>query len=85
MCPDYVKIYGDNYILKADYFSEKLSPLEEFSGFFPRIFVPTTNMVSKNAPNIISHQTLAIIDTAKEIEVGVGYEWYPLVVGSDQI
>ena len=85
VCPDYIELAGDRKILKSDYYSEKLSPLEEFAGFFPRTFVPATNMVSDAAPGIISHQTLAIIDTAKEIEVGVGYEWVPLVVGDNQI
>ena len=68
------------------YFDEQLSDLENFSGFFPRIYIPSSNMVAENDPEgLISHQSLAMIDTAKEIEVGVGYNWPPLVLGPGEI
>ena len=67
--------------MKSDYFNATLQGLETFAGWFPRTYIPTSNLVSAEAPDIISHQTLAIIDTAKEIEVGVGYDWYPTVLG----
>ena len=35
--------------------------------------------------DLTSHQTLAIIDTALEIKVGVGYDWKPVVLGNDEI
>ena len=42
-------------------------------------------MRTDKAPGITSHQTLAIIDTALEIKVGVGYNWRPVVLGNDEI
>ncbi len=42
-------------------------------------------MKSNNAPGITSHQTLAVIDTAMEIKVGVGYDWKPVVLGNNEI
>ena len=71
--------------MKSSYYEETLGPLDEFTGWFPRLYIPGSDMTSENAPSIISHQTLAIIDTKKEIKAGVGYDWTPVVLGSGEI
>ena len=67
------------------YFQERLKDLEGFQGFFPRIYIPSTNMVSLTESKIIAHQTLAVIDTKQETLVGVGYNWDPLLLGAVEI
>ena len=72
--------------MKSGYFEQKLDGLDNFDGFFPRLYLPSTNMVAKDNPEgLNSHQSLALIDTAKEIEVGVGYDWTPAVLKNDEI
>lgn len=66
--------------MKASYFEERLADLEAFSGWFPRTYVPSATIKSEKV-KITSHQSLALIDTALEIKVGVGYEWPPVVLG----
>lgn len=67
--------------MKSDWYNETLQNLPTFAGWFPRIYLPSTNLISEMAPDIISHQTLAIIDSVQEIKVGVGYDWDPVVIG----
>ena len=42
-------------------------------------------MYSTDNPDFTSTQTLAIINSTQEIEVGVGYNWKPVVIGNGQI
>jgi len=70
----------------GSYFEERLANLPNFDGFFPRLYLPSSNMVSKENPEgLNSHQSMAVIDTKKEIEVGVGYDWPPTVLAADEI
>jgi len=85
-CTDHINIDGGSNWLIGSYFMDKLQGLANFSGFFPRLYVPGTNMVSdKNPTGVNSHQALALIDTKLEIEVGVGYDWPPVILGADEI
>ena len=72
--------------MKSSYFEETLDGLDGYDGFFPRLYIPSSNMVSKDDPDgINSHQSLAMINTALEIKVGVGYDWKPNVLDSGEI
>ena len=54
--------------------------MTQFAGFVPRWYVPGTVIVPIENRDLQATQTLAIINTMYEIEVGVGYDWYPLVL-----
>jgi len=85
-CPDHI-LFGDETAstswIRSKFFEERLDNLEDFAGWFPRIYVPATTVKSAKTPDLTSHQTLAVIDTAKEIKVGVGYGWKPLVLAAN--
>jgi len=83
-CEDHVEADGLK-VMKATYFGEKLANLTTFEGFVPRWYVPATDIYSKDDPSNHATQTLAIIDTALEIKVGVGYDWPPKVLGKNKI
>lgn len=51
----------------------------------PRWYIPATIMYQEDTPDLTSTQTLAIINSTQEIEVGVGYDFPPLVLGSKEI
>ena len=71
--------------MKSEYYMEKLANLEKYQGFFPRTYIPGTDMTAVENPTYTAHQSLAIIDTRKEIEVGVGYDWSPVVLNDGEI
>ena len=71
--------------MRYSYYEERLSGLEQYSGFFPRSYLPATYLANDNNPDLTSTQTLAIIDTLKEIQVGVGYDWAPVELGVSEI
>jgi len=37
--------------MKSSYFEESLAGLENFDGFFPRLYIPSSNMVAKDNPD----------------------------------
>ena len=86
-CSDHIELNDSGqYWMKSSYFEQTLNGLDGFDGFFPRLYLPSSNMVaSKDKEGLNSHQSLAMIDTAKEIEVGVGYDWPPVVLESGEI
>jgi hypothetical protein len=75
--------------MNTPYFLDRLESLYEttFQGFAPRWFLPGTKLYSTlpDHTQVSQTQTLAIIDTASEIKIGVGYDWYPEVLGPSEI
>ena len=71
--------------MRNSYYQRTTSALPQFSGFVPRWYIPSTTMFSPDNPDFFSTQTLAIINSTQEIEVGVGYAWKPVVIGDSQI
>ena len=91
ICPDHIQTTAslDNLeattLMRWSYFKDSLAGLDQFSGFFPRWYLPSTSISKADTPEIAVAETLAIIDTALEIYVGVGYEWPPLVLEQSEI
>ena len=81
---DHISIEGDINIMRTRYFFNRLDGLESFDGFVARWYIPGTDMLFE-ATNTTAVITVLIIDTAHEIQVGVGYHWKPVVLGSDQM
>ena len=80
--PDHIMVNGTVPIMRTDYFTQRLSNLDDFDGFAPRWIFPQTRMV---LPGDISHthvatQTMLIIDTKREIKIGVGLNSWPNMI-----
>lgn len=82
-CPDNVALVrksGGGTVKKFEfmrsiYYQLRLYKLKQFDGFVPRWYVPSTEVLPLENPEMSATQTLAIINTQYEIEVGVGYDW----------
>ena len=91
VCPDYIQRTPQDdqtagpSLMRFSYYSEKLTALQQFQGFVPRWYVLASNTAKASKPDFTATQTLAIIDTELEINVGVGYDWYPLILKPGQI
>jgi len=79
-------------LVNTPYFMERLEPLQEstFQGFSPRWYLPQTRLyadieIEGKTERVFQTQTLGIIDTQNEIEIGIGYNWPPVVLGENQI
>ena len=87
---DYVEIDGVP-LLKTSFFQNTLDPLPEFSGFFPRFTVPKTVINQYNETSSVDPDArsitalLLIIDTKKEINVGMAPHFPPVVLNTSEI
>lgn len=50
-------------LLKYNYYNDSLADLPQFAGFFPRWYVPSTQLASVDLESFSTTQTMAIIDT----------------------
>ena len=66
------------------YFQSRLDGLKDFDGFVSRWYVPGESLYFE-ATNTTAIITILIIDSAHEIEVGVGFDWKPVVLGDDEM
>ena len=71
--------------MRNSYYQKTTSTLPQFAGFVPRWYLPSTTMYNSDNPDLVSTQTLAIINSTQEIEVGVGYAWKPVIIGDGQV
>ena len=81
-------INGTFPILRSEYFSSRLDPLDAFDGFCPRWIIPQTRMVNANDVNhdTIATNTLLTIDSKCEIYVGVGLNsWPPAILEQNDV
>ena len=56
-------------IMRYQYFEEKTEPLSQFAGFFPRWYLPSTTIASYDDLDVKVSETLALINTEKEIYI----------------
>ena len=86
VCPDYISNISKTFsLMRYSYYDGKIGDMDKFDGFVPRAYVPATNLASVDEPDFTVTQTLSIIDTNKEIKVGVGYDWDPLELDVNEI
>lgn len=70
--------------MRVPYFFDRLNGLPSFDGFVARWYIPGEKLIFQ-ATNTTAITTVMVIDTAHEIKVGVGFDWKPVVLGSDQM
>ena len=81
---DHISIEGKINIIRVPYFFSRLDELPSFDGFVARWYLPGESLQFP-ATNTTAIITIMIIDTAHEIKVGVGYDWKPVILGSDEM
>lgn len=83
---DHAEIFGFN-LLKFDKFKEKLDPLNTediFRGFSPRWTLPTA-LRNIHEPNLNTSALMIIIDSAREIDLGM-FPYFPeIYLGDSEI
>ena len=73
---------------RTNYYTSKLNGLDDFDGFFPRLFIPNSRIYKKNEGTdeyTYVTQTLFWIDSTNEIKVGVGLDFPPIPLGLGDI
>ena len=86
--PDHVMINNTFPILRTPYFTDRLDTLDHFDGFSPRWIFPQTRMVAMDdhSRHTIATQNMLIIDSKREIYMGVGLNtWPPVELGRDEV
>ena len=81
---DHVEISDTVSIMRTPYFQAKLANMTVFDGFVGRWYFPAETLEFQKSKTT-AIVTGLIIDTAKEISVGVGYEWPPVVLGNEEM
>ena len=81
---DHINIDGKIPVLRVPYYEERLKDLESFDGFVARWYIPGESLTFSKT-NTTAIITIMIIDTAKEIKVGMGYNWAPVVLGRNEM
>ena len=75
-------------LLKTKYFYDTLFDMPNFDGFFPRITVPRTYVATRpedsSEPSVNVTALLLILDSAREIHVGVAPHFPPVTLGKGQ-
>lgn len=71
--------------MNTTFFEERLENSPNFDGFFPRTYIPQTKLTSYPTHSDNVTVTLVVLDTVGEIKVGVGLDWYPLILGPQEI
>ena len=74
---------GKLTLMRTKYFLSRLENLSDFWGFFPRTFLPQTNLNKDGGDSM--KITLFFIDTRQEIKVGVGLNFPPAALKQNQI
>lgn len=82
--PDHIAIEDTVPVLRVGYYEERLDGLEDFDGFVGRWYIPSEKLYFEKS-NSTAIITVMIIDSAKEIKVGLGYNWAPDVLGPNQM
>lgn len=81
---DHINIDGTIPVMRVPYYNERLDDLESFDGFVARWYIPGEKLYFKKS-DTTAIITVMILDTAKEIKVGVGYDWPPVVLGRNEM
>jgi hypothetical protein len=68
-------------VMRNKYYQEKLGKLNRFEGFVPRWTFPRTVIeVAEKSPPVSTTQMLLVIDTAREVFIGMGEKFPPTVL-----
>ena len=88
---DYIQVFDDHInienkipVMRVPYYNERLAGLESFDGFVARWYIPGEKLYFSKS-NTTAIITVMILDTAKEIKVGVGFDWPPVVLGRNEM
>ena len=70
--------------MRTPYFFERLDSLTDFEGFVGRWYFPSETLTAdKTGASDIT--TALVIDSQREIKIGVGYDWPPVVLGNEEL
>ena len=70
--------------MRVPYYDQRLNDLESFDGFVGRWYLPAERLYFKQT-NTTAITTVVVLNSAKEIKVGVGYDWPPVVLGEGEM
>lgn len=82
---DHVTINFKNYsfpLLKYSYYNQRLQNLSGFDGFAPRTLWPDIKIMANNQT---STNVLLVINTTHEVNIGLGPDFPPIILGKDEV